>query len=327
MENIQEMIQNRKGVTLVALVVTIIILIILATISINAVLGDKGLIKKAQQAKDMYEKSKQEEQEAIDELMKEYDNLLNEEPSKEEVELTDIYVTLYEDGTLAFSTKEETIEGKTVKVAYGNIKGNHYTDENRTPWYANRQHTDIKTVVFVDEIVPEYTSSWFQGCRVMTQFENMKKLNTSKVTDMQRMFYACSASEIDLSNFNTRDVTNMSHMFNGSEAINLDLSSFDTSNVTNMLCMFCDMNSLINLNISSFDTSNVVNMSSMFQNCAKLTNLDLSSFNTSKATNMSYMFQLSYGLTTIDVGSGWHTENADVTNMFMDCGTDKVTIK
>ena len=57
-----------------ALVVTVIILIILATISINAVLGDRGLIKKAQQAKDMYEKSRIEEEEAMNELMQEYEN-------------------------------------------------------------------------------------------------------------------------------------------------------------------------------------------------------------------------------------------------------------
>ena len=66
-----------------ALVVTVIILIILATISINAVLGDRGLIKKAQQAKDMYEKSRIEEEEAMNELMQEYENAMKD-PSNSE---------------------------------------------------------------------------------------------------------------------------------------------------------------------------------------------------------------------------------------------------
>ena len=44
--------KQQKGITLVALVVTIVVLLILAGISINAVLGDNGLITKAKDAKD-----------------------------------------------------------------------------------------------------------------------------------------------------------------------------------------------------------------------------------------------------------------------------------
>ncbi len=45
--------KKNKGVTLVALVVTIIILILLAGVSINLTLGENGLINKAKQAKEM----------------------------------------------------------------------------------------------------------------------------------------------------------------------------------------------------------------------------------------------------------------------------------
>ena len=41
---------NQKGITLIALVITIIVLIILAGISINLVLGENGLFNKAKQA-------------------------------------------------------------------------------------------------------------------------------------------------------------------------------------------------------------------------------------------------------------------------------------
>ena len=43
--------KNNKGITLVALVVTIVVLLILAGVSINLVLGDNGIIAKAQEAK------------------------------------------------------------------------------------------------------------------------------------------------------------------------------------------------------------------------------------------------------------------------------------
>ena len=40
--------QNKKGITLIALVITIIVLLILAGISINAIFGENGLITQAQ---------------------------------------------------------------------------------------------------------------------------------------------------------------------------------------------------------------------------------------------------------------------------------------
>ena len=46
-----EQMKRNKGITLIALVITIIILIILAAITINAVFGENGLILRAQEAK------------------------------------------------------------------------------------------------------------------------------------------------------------------------------------------------------------------------------------------------------------------------------------
>lgn len=51
----KQILKIQKGITLVALVITIVILIILATVSINIVFGDSGLIKKAQEAKNISE--------------------------------------------------------------------------------------------------------------------------------------------------------------------------------------------------------------------------------------------------------------------------------
>ena len=47
-------IKNEQGITLVALVVTIIILIILATVAINFAFGSNGLIRRAEDARDYY---------------------------------------------------------------------------------------------------------------------------------------------------------------------------------------------------------------------------------------------------------------------------------
>lgn len=45
-------LKNNQGITLVALVVTIVVLLILAGVSINLVIGNNGLITKAQEAKE-----------------------------------------------------------------------------------------------------------------------------------------------------------------------------------------------------------------------------------------------------------------------------------
>lgn len=71
-----EKIKNQKGITLVALVVTIIILILLAGVSINLVLGDKGIFNKAKQATEKYE--------------------IAQERESLEVEIADIYTEIIE---------------------------------------------------------------------------------------------------------------------------------------------------------------------------------------------------------------------------------------
>ena len=70
--------ERNSGITLVALVVSIMVIIILATVSINAVLGENGIIKKAQLAKDMQANSVAAEGEAMDTLLEEYANMMAE---------------------------------------------------------------------------------------------------------------------------------------------------------------------------------------------------------------------------------------------------------
>ena len=54
---------KNTGITLVALVVTIVVLLILAGVSINLVLGENGLITKAQEAKQKSHEESIKEQE------------------------------------------------------------------------------------------------------------------------------------------------------------------------------------------------------------------------------------------------------------------------
>ena len=72
---------NERGITLIALVITVVILIILATVSINVVLGEGGLIQRAQEAKDLTEQAATDEAESLNSLLAQYTNIMAEEPT------------------------------------------------------------------------------------------------------------------------------------------------------------------------------------------------------------------------------------------------------
>ena len=106
---------------------------------------------------------------------------------------------------------------------------------------------------------------------------DVSNFDTSKVTDMSRMFYDLrNITSLDLSNFDTSKVTTMNRMFSGmSNLTSLDLSNFDTSKVTTMYSMFYldeipkDKLATIYVN-NDFNTTNLTDTSLMFSNRKKL---------------------------------------------------------
>ena len=69
--------KEMKGITLVALVITIVVLLILAGVSINTVLGDDGIIKKAKEAAEATKQASAEEE--MNRLVLEYQLASNDE--------------------------------------------------------------------------------------------------------------------------------------------------------------------------------------------------------------------------------------------------------
>ena len=170
----------------------------------------------------------------------------------------------------------------------------------------------------------------------------LEMLDTSNVTDMKYMFYACGMYSqvltLDLgNNFDTSNVTKMGSMFyscgNDSTAFTLNLGDkFDTSNVTDMSSMFTacgGKSNVFTLDLGNkFDTSKVTNMKEMFRYCgssAKSFTLNLGDkFDTSNVTDMGLMFH-SCGSTstafTLDLGNKFDTSNVtDMNFMFGFCG-------
>ena len=71
---------NQRGITLIALVITIIILLILAGVSIALLTGDNGIITQAQKAKEKTEEAKVREEQQLESLL---NRITSEVPSEE----------------------------------------------------------------------------------------------------------------------------------------------------------------------------------------------------------------------------------------------------
>ncbi len=81
-------LKSNKAITLVALIITIIILLILAGVTLSMVLGDNGLINKAQSSVDKYQESATNEQTLLNSIEEYIDSKMNVVPM---VEVGDIF--------------------------------------------------------------------------------------------------------------------------------------------------------------------------------------------------------------------------------------------
>ena len=70
-------LKNTNGITLIALVVTIVVLLILAGVSINAVFGQDGIIQKAKDAQNKMDQAVENDQKGINELSNWLDSKTN----------------------------------------------------------------------------------------------------------------------------------------------------------------------------------------------------------------------------------------------------------
>ena len=131
------MLDNKKGITLIALVVTVVVLIILAGVSINAVIRDDGIIKKAQNSANLTKEA--EVKEAINRTILEFyltnDYATLEDFLKAKAEDGSIdSVTKNADGTLTVKKGEYsvTVENKT-NSSGGSSSGGNTGGETQTP--------------------------------------------------------------------------------------------------------------------------------------------------------------------------------------------------
>ena len=356
----KNILKQNKAITLIALVVTIVVLLILAGVTLKLVLDNNGIIQKSKEARSETivadEKSKVEMAYLSAALKKLGDTVTAEELQEEldsSVGAGKTVVTSNGDGTLNVLFNEtghnyNVDEGTVEKVEIDNTKMAMFdTGENvAKKMYAlapdgYMQYNYLINNLSIDGIkkykgTPDLTImteanivSWAEGYNAYEQNPSAYKSmipEGTKLCPIYMWFEESGEEEI-------RDVYGNKNLTKEDGDLGRKVKTgtiywWSESNKVylNPDCsiMFCRLPYLADISgLRELKTDNVTNMSRMFGNVnnQSLTNVDaLSNWNTSNVTNMSYMFTTCSVLANIDGLANWDTSK--VTDMSWMFGND-----
>ncbi len=111
--------RKQKGITLIALVVTVIVLIILAGVSISLVLGENGIVNKAKKAKENTELAKTEEETMLNDLAKQIEEGTSGGTTNPPVEKSEIEKSRDAGTYMTAQTTLKDSNGNKIKVPQG----------------------------------------------------------------------------------------------------------------------------------------------------------------------------------------------------------------
>ena len=148
------MLKNKKGITLVALVVTIVILLILAGVSINLVLGNNGIIAKAKDAETKSAEASQNDLKGMNGLVSEMEGALagngnnGGETQTHEITIGEAKVVANSDGTGSAITEAASVYlGNTLYITFSHsITGGTTTVDKTIPYAVTKNGTYTFTV-------------------------------------------------------------------------------------------------------------------------------------------------------------------------------------
>ena len=148
------MLKNKKGITLVALVVTIVVLLILAGVSINLVLGNNGIIAKAKDAETKSAEASQNDLKGMNGLVSEMEGALagngnnGGETQTPEITIGEIKVVANSDGTGSAITDAASVYlGNTLYITFSHsITGGTTVVDKTIPYAVTKNGTYTFTV-------------------------------------------------------------------------------------------------------------------------------------------------------------------------------------
>ena len=332
------------GITLIALIITIIILLILAGITIGAVTGDNNLINQAEGAKEKAEIDGEKEligTAVIEAMGKDKQGDITVEGLQKELE----------DEALV-----EKIRRKIV-ITINNSQRKYYIDDNGNvfeyedielaqmesggSFYERMKdyRTKILTVKVLDNMeIPENSYTVFDVSREQNEtvkawlIENEENpemydlyiggnggVETISCTKMFQDYTNCTS--IDLEYLYTENAKTFDNMFyNDGNLLEINAPYLVNDKAEILTYMFYLCTKLKSIDTSNWDTSNVTSMFGTFRMCQNIGSLDLRNWDTSKVKKMDYLFQYCQKLKTIYVSDKWNNDNVTSSEaMFQGC--------
>ena len=351
--------KQTKGITLIALVITIIVLLILAGVTISTLTNQNSILKKANTAKEKMKIAEYEEELKVigfglqpDRVVNNKDNQVYMNEYEEEIRndsvfegyqeisqfiyLEDIVIQIItKEGYVFWVTEEEVkyIGGEEEiplipqKNIYASLKGNVLSFSDREE--IAKENAENENYCWNITEQQYKRTGWGANAQVDTPwFSDREKIEVVSFktvvqpTNMDNYFcYLTQLKTIEgIENLKTNAVTSMNGTFyNCTNLEELNVSGFNTRKVTSMNAMFANCSKLTTLNVSNFTTNQVTDMNSMFAGCKKMQELNLSNFNTQKVNNMGYMFQNCIELKKIELGNLDTTNVTTMIEMFSNC--------
>ena len=243
--------RKNQGITLIALVITVIVLLILAGVTIVTLTGDNGILTRAQEAKNKTEQAQKDEENILDS----YENLINE------------YAGIDWDTVLANAEKHpdqktSTAIGVGTNGRVVNMDLWEYNFDDATNGYGLNDSVSLITTASA-EASKGYSGTDFENIVIPQYISIDNGENWTPVTNLDWLFYNC----IELKEINQLPdtVKSMRYTFRG--CINLNVVSSLPTNLENMQCTFYSCKNLITIPIIP---EKVTNMVGTFNNCSNL---------------------------------------------------------
>lgn len=129
-------LKSRKGITLIALVITIVVLIILAGVLINISLGNNGIFNRAKTAKEQYQNAQDYEEGQIAKYSNEIDDYVS--GNRSSTSRKDIIFNTSQSGTREINIEQNVNNWDFIIVYYrvaGNTSGSIVFDTTETSTY------------------------------------------------------------------------------------------------------------------------------------------------------------------------------------------------
>ena len=157
--------KQSKGITLIALVITIIVLLILAGITINLTIGQRGILNRAEEAGRNYQEAAKREGEQLTNFLKETDDIIDglggqSKPLPENALAKKVEIGDYVAYNPKAGVTDESKLSYTSPVGTGSSHGNGYTDipegqtftvEENTKWRVLSKDETTGEVVLISE--------------------------------------------------------------------------------------------------------------------------------------------------------------------------------